>query len=92
MSHARREFSVATVSYVINNREDQKISPETRNKVLQMINLLNYRQTKPQNSLVTQKRQLIALYYKEHSSVLKEQSSFTLSPSYLPFFTQALIT
>ncbi|HEK9184583.1 TPA: LacI family DNA-binding transcriptional regulator, partial [Streptococcus equi subsp. equi] len=31
--------SVATVSYVINNREDQKISPETRNKVLQMINL-----------------------------------------------------
>ncbi|QWB18422.1 LacI family DNA-binding transcriptional regulator [Streptococcus equi subsp. equi] len=63
--------SVATVSYVINNREDQKISPETRNKVLQMINLLNYRPNQAAKSLVTQKRQLIALYYKEHSSVLK---------------------
>lgn len=56
--------SVATVSYVINNREDQKISPETRNKVLQMINLLNYRPNQAAKSLVTQKRQLIALYYK----------------------------
>ncbi|MCD3499298.1 LacI family DNA-binding transcriptional regulator [Streptococcus equi subsp. equi] len=47
--------SVATVSYVINNREDQKISPETRNKVLQMINLLNYRPNQAAKSLVTQK-------------------------------------
>ncbi|MCD3499311.1 LacI family DNA-binding transcriptional regulator [Streptococcus equi subsp. equi] len=51
---------MATVSYVINNREDQKISPETRNKVLQMINLLNYRPNQAAKSLVTQKRQLIA--------------------------------
>lgn len=35
--------SVATVSYVINNREDQSISEETKNKVLHMINLLNYK-------------------------------------------------
>ena len=33
--------SVATVSYVINERKDQKISEETRKKVLQGVNLLN---------------------------------------------------
>ncbi|EHI70094.1 LacI family DNA-binding transcriptional regulator [Streptococcus ictaluri] len=64
--------SVATVSYIINNREDQKISPETRNKVLQMINLLNYRPNQAAKSLVTQKRQMVALYYKEHPSFLKK--------------------
>lgn len=34
--------SVATVSYVINQRSDQKISEETRKKVLQAVNMLNY--------------------------------------------------
>ena len=35
--------SVATVSYIMNNRTDQKISEETRKKVLQIANLLNYK-------------------------------------------------
>lgn len=35
--------SVATVSYIMNNRTDMKISEETRKKVLQIANLLNYR-------------------------------------------------
>lgn len=34
--------SVATVSYVINNRTDMHISDATRKKVLQVINLLDY--------------------------------------------------
>ena len=34
--------SVATVSYVINNRTDMRISDATRKKVLQVINLLDY--------------------------------------------------
>ena len=34
--------SVATVSYVINNRTDKRISEKTRKKVLQIINLLGY--------------------------------------------------
>ena len=59
--------SVATVSYIINNREDQKISPETRNKVLQIINLLNYTPNQTAKSLVTQKSYIVALYYKEAS-------------------------
>lgn len=34
--------SVATVSYVVNNRTDLRISEATRKKVLQVINLLDY--------------------------------------------------
>ncbi|QKG77807.1 HTH-type transcriptional regulator DegA [Streptococcus canis] len=35
-------ISVTTVSYVLNQRNDQKISEETCNKVLHISNLLNY--------------------------------------------------
>lgn len=35
-------MSIATVSYVLNGREDQKISERTRKKVLQVATLLNY--------------------------------------------------
>ena len=35
--------SAATVSYVINNREDQTISEETKNKIWHVINMLNYK-------------------------------------------------
>ena len=34
--------SVATVSYVLNDKQDTKISEATRKKVLQIANLLNY--------------------------------------------------
>ncbi len=35
--------SSATVSYVINNREDQTISEETKNKIWHVVNMLNYK-------------------------------------------------
>lgn len=35
--------SAATVSYVLNNREDQTISEETKNKIWHVINMLNYK-------------------------------------------------
>lgn len=35
--------SAATVSYIINNRPDKSISEETKKKVLQIINLYNYK-------------------------------------------------
>ena len=34
--------SAATVSYVINGRDDQKISDATRKKIMQIVNLLGY--------------------------------------------------
>lgn len=39
---AQAGVSVATVSYVLNDKKDTKISEQTRKKVLQIANLLNY--------------------------------------------------
>lgn len=39
--------SVATVSYVLNNRQDQKISPATRTRVLQAVTELGYAAARP---------------------------------------------
>ncbi|HMM00263.1 MAG TPA: LacI family DNA-binding transcriptional regulator [Bacilli bacterium] len=41
--------SVATVSYVLNNRTDQKISEATKAKVLQIVNLFNYQSNNSRN-------------------------------------------
>lgn len=45
--------SVATVSYVINNRTDKRISEKTRKKVLQIINLLGYTPNQSAKALAT---------------------------------------
>lgn len=39
--------SVATVSYVLNNRQDQKISPATRTRVLQTVTEMGYTAVRP---------------------------------------------
>ena len=55
--------SVATVSYVLNNKEGQKISEETRKKVLQMANLLHYIPSHEAKSLATGKNNMIGITY-----------------------------
>lgn len=55
--------SVATVSYVMNNRSDQKISPETRKKVLQIANLLNYIPSHAAKSLATGRNNAVGISY-----------------------------
>lgn len=55
--------SVATVSYVLNGRADQKISPETKKKVLQIANLLNYVPSYAAKSLATGRNNAIGISY-----------------------------
>ena len=55
--------SVATVSYIMNNRTDQKISSQTRKKVLQIANLLNYRPSHAAKSLATGRNNIIGVAY-----------------------------
>lgn len=64
----RAGVSVATVSYVMNNREDQKISPETKKKILQIANLLNYVPSHVAKSLATGKNNAIGISYSLSSS------------------------
>lgn len=70
--------SVATVSYVINNRTDQRISEETRKKVLQIVNLLDYRPNSSAKSLATNKTNHIALYTMKENSILKRSEQLLI--------------
>ncbi len=68
---AKAGVSVATVSYVINDRYDKRISDETRKKVLQIINLLNYKPNSSAKSLATNKTYKVALYITKEDSLYK---------------------
>ena len=59
------------MSYVINNRDDQRISEETKKKVRQIINLLDYKPNSSAKSLATNKTYNVALYYKKEDSLYK---------------------
>ena len=63
--------SVATVSYVVNNRTDMRISEKTRKKVLQVINLLDYTPNQSAKALATNRNHMIALYLSPDISLLK---------------------
>lgn len=56
--------SVATVSYILNNRTDQKISAATKKKVLQIANLLNYKPSHAAKSLAEGRNNIIGITYK----------------------------
>lgn len=64
--------SVATVSYVVNNRTDLRISDATRKKVLQVINLLNYTPNQAAKALAANRRNLLAIVLPSNGSVLKK--------------------
>ena len=63
--------SVATVSYVVNGRTDLKISDETRKRVLQVINLLNYSPNQAAKALASKRKNQVGFAISETKSVLK---------------------
>ncbi len=71
--------SVATVSYVINNRTDQRISEETKKKVLQIVNLLDYRPNSSAKSLATNRTYHIALYLANETSMYKRSEQLAIA-------------
>lgn len=62
--------STATVSYVVNHRTDVKISDETKKKVLQVINLLDYTPNQAAKALAANRKSLLAVYMDDVDSVL----------------------
>ncbi|MCH5159158.1 MAG: LacI family DNA-binding transcriptional regulator [Clostridiales bacterium] len=59
------EVSIATVSYVLNNKPGQSISEETRKKVLQFANLLGYECNVMARYLATGKTSVVSLVLKD---------------------------
>lgn len=69
--------SKATVSYVLNNREDQFISESTKKKVWQVVNMLNYRPNAfAQNMRVNQGKKMIAVFFSKNLTVLEKLTNF----------------
>lgn len=77
--------SVATVSYVLNNRTDKRISEKTRKKVLQVINLLNYTPSQSAQALATSRSRTIALYLTPDISILKNAEQLHFLHSFSAF-------
>ena len=78
--------SVATVSYVLNNRTDKRISEKTRKKVLQVINLLNYTPSQSAQALATSRSRTIALYLTPDISILKNAEQLHFLHSFFFLF------
>lgn len=66
--------SVATVSYVLNGRTDQKISPQTRKKILQIANLMNYMPSHAAKSLATGRNNTVGIAYLLNDSLTRTAS------------------
>lgn len=71
---AKAGVSVATVSYVMNGRTDQKISPETKKKILQIANLLNYVPSHAAKVLATGRNNAIGISFSVSDSPVKNAS------------------
>lgn len=83
--------SVATVSYVINERSDKRISDKTRKKVLQVIHLLGYVPNQSAKALATSRSGMIALYVSPDFSVLKNAEQLHFINFFLLFYTKRTI-
>ncbi len=70
--------SVATVSYVINGINEERYTKETKQKVLQVVNLYNYRPSKLAQSLANNKSSNVILLTDKHTSVLQKAESYDL--------------
>ena len=54
--------SIATVSYVLNGREDQRISEETRNRILHYVHIMGYESSALARALATGRSGAVGLY------------------------------
>jgi transcriptional regulator with XRE-family HTH domain len=54
--------STATVSYVLNGREEQRISKETRNRILHYVHMIGYESSALARSLATGASNVVGLY------------------------------
>lgn len=78
--------STATVSYIINNRKDVKIKPETRQKVLQIINLLDYSPNQAAQALAAKRNSVLAIYVPPTDSILLNSENMFVLKDLIKYF------
>ena len=68
--------SVATVSYVINGKHEDRYTPDTKRKILQIVNLYNFCPSRLAQSFALQKSRNVIILTDKHESVLQKAESY----------------
>lgn len=68
--------SVATVSYVINGIHEDRYTPETKQKILQIVNLYNFRPSRLAQSFALQKSSNVIILTGKHESTFQKAESY----------------
>ena len=80
--------SIATVSYVLNNREDQSISEATRQKILQVVNLHQYRINFTAKCISSGKTSIITLLVDDDKFALQKAETMLLAEKLQRFLAE----
>lgn len=80
--------SIATVSYVLNNREDQSISEATRQKILQVVNLHQYRINFTAKCISSGKTSIITLLVNDDKFALQKAETMLLAEKLQRFLAE----
>ena len=70
------EVSVATVSYIVNGIHEDRYTPDTKRKVLQIVNLYNYQPSRLAQSFALSKSRNVIILTEKHSSILQKAESY----------------
>ncbi|MDE7082913.1 MAG: LacI family transcriptional regulator [Clostridia bacterium] len=68
--------SVATVSYVINGIHEDRYTPDTKRKILQIVNLYNFRPSRLAQSFALQKSSNVIILTGKHESIIQKAESY----------------
>ena len=68
--------SVATVSYVINGKHEDRYTQETKRKILQIVNLYNFQPSRLAQSFALSKSSNVIILTGKHNSVLQKSESY----------------
>ncbi|MCI8458216.1 MAG: LacI family transcriptional regulator [Clostridia bacterium] len=68
--------SVATVSYVINGKHEDRYTADTKRKILQIVNLYNFQPSRIAQSFALSKSNNVILLTEKHETVLQKAESY----------------
>ncbi len=72
------DVSIATVSYIVNDVHEERYSKATKQKVMQIINLYNYKPSSLARAFVSNKSYNVIILTEKHSSVFQKAESYDL--------------
>lgn len=70
------DVSVATVSYIVNGIHEDRYTPDTKRKVLQIVNLYNYQPSRLAQSFALSKSRNVIILTDKQESILQKAESY----------------